>query len=50
MNKVCYVKRGSKPPVCEIHKVPLVQRHTTQDQMVGIFTYLACPVSGHVVK
>jgi hypothetical protein len=49
----CFTKKDSKPPVCGVHNVPLVQRRTSEDSGtsgLGTFTFLVCPVSGAVVR
>jgi len=53
MAEPCFTKKDSKPPECGIHKVPLVQRSTSEDSGaagLGTFTFLVCPVSNAVVR
>jgi hypothetical protein len=49
----CFKKKDSGTPVCGVHNVPLIQHQTSGDSViskVGEFAYLACPVSGYVVR
>ena len=51
MSQQCFIKSGSKPSVCGVHNVPLVERRTIKEEItgwVGNFTYFVCPVSGQV--
>jgi hypothetical protein len=46
-----FIKKGSFPPICGVHNVPLVERQTSRDidvGPVGDFTYLVCPMSDQV--
>jgi hypothetical protein len=49
MAEPCFIKKGSKEPVCGVHNVRLVERQLP-DEFTGLgykgFTYLSCPVSG----
>ena len=52
MTSRCFRKKGSDPPVCGVHGVPLVQRQSSEysvSSRVGDFVFLVCPVSGQVV-
>jgi hypothetical protein len=49
----CFVEKDANLPVCGVHNVPLVQRPSSRDletSGLGNFTFLMCPVSGHVVR
>jgi len=52
MTKPCFRKKGSEPPVCDVHNVKLVQKELPA-QMIAEgykgFTFLVCPVSGTVL-
>jgi len=53
MAKPCYLKKGSNPPVCGVHNVPLEPHESSEDmdtQRFGEFAFLKCPVSGAVVN
>ena len=53
MGPQCFRKKDSKPPVCGVHDVPLVQRSSSDDPQtlfLGNFNFLVCPVSGRVVS
>ncbi len=53
MAKPCFQKKDSNPQLCGVHKVPLVLKHTSDTlstSRFGQFTFLECPVSGHVVR
>jgi hypothetical protein len=53
MARRCFRKKGSNPPVCGVHQVPLTQKESSDDSdtsRFGNFTYLACPVSGQVLN
>jgi hypothetical protein len=49
--KPCFRKKGSNPPVCDVHNV-LLERKELSAEMVAAgykgFTFLVCPVSGTV--
>jgi hypothetical protein len=49
----CFTKKGSSPPVCGVHDVPLVEHQTSREAItggVGNFTFFVCPVTGQVVS
>jgi len=52
MTKPCFRKKGSEPPVCDVHNVQLVRKELPP-QMISEgykgFTFLVCPVSGTVL-
>jgi len=52
MTKPCLKKKGSEPPVCDVHNVQLVRKELPP-QMIAEgykgFTFLVCPVSGTVL-
>jgi hypothetical protein len=51
MAEQCFRKKGSIPPVCGVHNVPLVQSHVSIDRNspgLGEVTCLRCPVSRFV--
>jgi len=53
MTEQCFSSRGSYPPVCEVHKVAVVQRQVSIDQFapnLGRVTCSLCPVSRAVVR
>jgi hypothetical protein len=53
MPEPCFVKSGSKPPVCGVHNVRLVQRQSSEDSdasKFGRFAFSVCPVSGKVLN
>jgi hypothetical protein len=53
MTQMCFEESGSDPPVCGLHNVRLAKRHTSNEQTgpeIGSFSFLACPMSGQVVK
>jgi hypothetical protein len=53
MTKQCNWKKGSDPPVCEVHDVQLVRKELpTEMILVGYkgSTFLVCPVSGTVLN
>jgi hypothetical protein len=51
MAEPCFTKKGSNPPACGVHNVPLRQLKTSQDiRLLGEFSFLMCPVSGQVVN
>jgi hypothetical protein len=52
MTKPCIRKKGSDPPVCEVHNVQLVQKELPPEMILAGYTgmnFLVCPVSGAVV-
>jgi hypothetical protein len=52
MTTQCFPKKGSNPPVCGVHDVPLVKHETSREAIaggVGNLTFLACPVSGQAI-
>jgi hypothetical protein len=53
MKKRCFRKKGSNPPICGVHSVPLVQKQLP-DELIAAgyrgFTFLVCPVSGEVLN
>jgi hypothetical protein len=46
----CFNEKESNPPVCAVHRVPLLERQLPDETIVGCkgFTILVCPVSGTV--
>ncbi len=49
----CFRKKGSNPPICGVHNVPLVQKQLTQELIAAGykgFTFFVCPVSGAVLN
>jgi len=53
MVRLCFVKKDTNPPICCVHNVPLVQRHSSDNLPTsgfGSFTFFVCPVSGEVVR
>ncbi|HUD56928.1 MAG TPA: hypothetical protein VMR02_16975 [Terracidiphilus sp.] len=53
MNKRCFRKKGSNPPICGVHNVPLAQKHIPDDMVAAgykAFTFLVCPASGEVIN
>ncbi len=49
----CFKKIGSIPPVCGLHKVPLVQHQSSEVMATSglrAFTFFVCPVSGAVLN
>ena len=52
MTKPCTRKKGSEPPVCDVHNVPLVRKDLSAEMIAAGyagFTFLVCPVSGTVL-
>jgi hypothetical protein len=52
MAKSCFKKKDSNPPVCGVHKVPLVNAKLPYELLTtGLkdITFLVCPVSGEVL-
>ena len=52
MTKPCIRKKGSKPPICEVHNVQLVWKELPSEMISSgykRFTFLVCPVSGTVL-
>jgi hypothetical protein len=52
MAKPCTRKKGSEPPVCDVHNVLLVRKELPAEMIAeGYkgFTFLVCPVSGTVL-
>lgn len=52
MIKPCVWKKGSDPPVCEVHDVKLVRKELPAEMIAAGykgFTFLVCPVSGAVL-
>jgi hypothetical protein len=52
MTKPCTRKKGSEPPVCDVHNVLLVRKELSAPMIAeGYkgFTFLVCPVSGKVL-
>jgi hypothetical protein len=49
----CFIKKGSKPPLCGVHSVHLTQERL-RNEMIAFgykaFTFLVCPVSGQVLN
>jgi hypothetical protein len=53
MTRACFKKKGSNPPMCGVHNVPLIQQRSFDDSAsagIGDFTFLVCPVSSAVVN
>jgi hypothetical protein len=53
MAEECFKKKGSSPPVCGVHNVPLVRKQLPDELIASgykAFTFLACPVSGAVLN
>ena len=53
MAEQCFKKKGSNPPVCGAHNVPLVRERVPDDMIAAgfkAFTYLACPRSGQLLN
>jgi len=53
MARPCFKKKGSDPPVCGVHNVPLILRQSLEDSVLsklGDFAFFVCPVSGYVVR
>ena len=53
MTEPCFRKRGSNPPVCGVHDVPLVPGELPEEFLAAGykgFTFYECPVSRTVVK
>jgi hypothetical protein len=49
----CFTKKGSSPPVCGVHSVPLIEHESTDDSITsrfGDFIFLVCPISGQVIE
>ena len=52
MPEPCYKERDSSPPMCGVHKVPLLEAEAAIDILapyLGRITFLKCPVSQSVV-
>jgi hypothetical protein len=52
MEKPCFKKLGSDPPVCGIHEVPLRETSSSQElSTMGLrdFAFYKCPVSGQAI-
>jgi hypothetical protein len=52
MAEQCFKKKGSNPPVCGVHNVPLVQNRISIDPLapgLGHITCFRCPVSHAIV-
>ena len=53
MEKQCFWKKGSDPPVCGVHNTRLVQEQLPDELIAeGLkgFTFFVCPLSGAVVN
>ena len=53
MMEKCFSKKGSNPPVCEVHKVAVVRKRVAIDPYapaLGSVTCILCPVSRAVVR
>jgi hypothetical protein len=53
MAEPCFIKKGSKPPVCGVHNVRLVKKQLPDEIIVSGyqgFAFLVCPVSGAVLN
>jgi hypothetical protein len=53
MVEQCFIKKGSKPPVCVVHEVALIRNKVPIDSLapqLGRVTCLLCPVSGMVLQ
>jgi hypothetical protein len=53
MAEHCFIKKGSHPPTCGVHNVPLEHKQLPEEMVASgykAFTYLACPVSGEVLN
>jgi hypothetical protein len=52
MAEQCFKLKESNPPICGVHKVPLIRRETPIDPLapsLGRISYLICPTSELVV-
>ena len=52
MAEQCFIKQRSRPPICGVHNVPLVQTEVNIDQNaphLGHITCLRCPVSRAII-
>jgi|HubBroStandDraft_1064217.scaffolds.fasta_scaffold06662_1 hypothetical protein len=48
MEEPCFIKKGSDPPVCDVHNVPLEESTVAIDPNaphLGRITCLRCPVT-----
>ncbi len=53
MAESCFIKKGSDPPVCGVHKVRLVQKQLSDELSTGgykSFAFFVCPLSGAVLN
>ena len=53
MAEQCFRKKGSNPPVCGVHNVPLVNKQLPAEFIASGykgFTFFVCPVSGEVLN
>jgi hypothetical protein len=53
MAQQCFKKKGSNPPLCGVHNVPLVPKQLPVELVASglkAFTFLVCPVSGEVLN
>jgi hypothetical protein len=52
MKDRCFKKKGSNPPVCGVHNVPLLRKQLPVELIAAgfeAFTFVVCPVSGEVL-
>jgi hypothetical protein len=53
MAEPCFIKKGSNPPVCGVHNVPVIKKLIPNELIASEYkniTFLACPVSGAAVN
>jgi hypothetical protein len=49
----CFIKKGSNPTVCGVHKVRLIERQSVENRVLsrlGDFVFFVCPMSGEVLN
>jgi hypothetical protein len=52
MAERCMARKGSDPPVCDVHNERLKQHQSSENvstSRFGEFSFLVCPVSGQVI-
>jgi hypothetical protein len=52
MTNPCFRKKGSDPPFCDVHNVPLERKQLSAEMIAEGYkrlTFLVCPVSGTVL-
>jgi hypothetical protein len=52
MAEQCFVRKGSDPPVCDVHNARLKQHQSAENSgtaRFGDFTFLMCPISGQII-